>query len=124
VKAKPNRSTHFDKFKAVSEILPRRVSSNRLNKENTLGGLMPTNQGVIEQNTFFNKIGHVVKPGWRLLGYAKAPYARGENQFCLVFEKLVKSDAESSNALENLEAGIYWNHALPGTLFYVEGGSK
>ena len=97
------------------------VSSNRLNKENTLGGIMPTEQGVIEQNTFFNKIGHVVKAGWKLLGYSKAPYPRGNNQFALVFEKLEKANPESNSVLENLDAGIYWNHASPHTLFLRAG---
>lgn len=118
MKAKnPKRSPHFDLFKPVIELFPRKFPSHKLTKENTLNGLMPTDQGVIEQNTFFNKIGHVVKSGWKLRGYTNAPYRRGDNQYAVVFEKLTPSKADDS-MFGDLDSGIYWNHATPYTLIY------
>lgn len=111
---KYERSPSFDLFKPVIELYPNKFPSHKLTKENTLNGLMPTDQGIIERNTFFNKIGHVVKSGWKLLGYANAPYPRGEHGYAIVFEKTTpKTD---NSMLGGLDEGIYWNHASPYTL--------
>lgn len=61
-------------------------------------------------------------PGWKIVGYGKAPYEGSTNGFAAMFEKMIPADKEAYSGLEGQEydeGTRIWQHAreawVPGT---------
>lgn len=97
------------KFLPAVEMFPVRLGNANLYHENSLEGYAPWTETIIERGTYFNKVAYKAKPGWKILGWAAAPYAGG-SPHALVFEKVTPAVKDSLNYHERKEPGVYWMH--------------
>lgn len=81
--------------KTVLELFPNRGPGHKMNSLNSRDGCTPGDYVEAEQ-------AWLLKPGWKLLGWASPPYP-GSDTDAIVFEK---TEVEAGSD----EPGIYWRH--------------
>lgn len=48
--------------------------------------------------------------GWRLAGWASAPWTSEQGRHAIVYEKTVAADQTSCDSHDSFEPGLYWGH--------------
>lgn len=98
------------KFLTAVEMFPVRLGNANLSNENSLDGYAPWDETIVEKGKFFNKVAYKAKPGWKILGWASAPYDGG-SPHAMVFQKLDDAKTDPNGGYhERKEPGIYWMH--------------